>query len=224
MSHPLSKKLAGLIDHTLLKPNSSESDHIQLCKEAKKWGFRTVCVFPQFVAMCAELLKGTATEVCTVIDFPKGLGDVANNVVDVAMATSDGAMEIDMVMDIDAFKSKNYEKVAIGIHNVVEAAEGRIVKIIIESCLWNDDQIKMACQIVQSANGHFIKTSSGFSKSGASISDVKVIRETVGDVFGVKASGGIKSYENALSMIQAGANRIGTSSGADIMKGIHHLS
>lgn len=221
MSHPIAKKLAGLIDHTLLKPNSSEADHIQLCEEAKEWGFRTVCVYPQFVALCAEALEGTATEVCTVIDFPGGLGDVTNNVVDVAMATSDGAMEIDMVMDMDAFRSKNYEKVAAGIYSVVEAAEGRTVKVIIESCLWDDEQVKMACQIVQSAKAQFVKTSTGFSKSGATTHHVKLMRETVGDVFGVKASGGVKNFEDALAMIQAGANRIGTSAGVEIMKGSH---
>ena len=221
MVHTITKKLAGLIDHTLLKPNSSETDHIQLCEEAKEWGFRTVCVYPQFVALCAEVLEGTITEVCTVIDFPEGLGDVTNNVVDVAMATNDGAMEIDMVMDINAFRSKDYEKVAAGIYSVVEAAEGRIVKVINESCLWTDDQIKMACQIVQSAKAQIIKTPTGFSKSGATTSHVKLMRKTVGDVFGVKASGDIKNFKDALVMIQAGANRIGASSGVEIVKQSH---
>lgn len=221
MEYSISKKLAGLIDHTYLKKNSSESDHIKLCAEAKEWGFRTVCIYPQFVSLCAELLEGNSTEICTVIDFPDGLGDTAHNVVDVAMATNDGAMEIDMVMDLDAFRSRQYEKVAAGIYSVVEAAEGRIVKVIIESCLWTDEEIKTACQIIQNTKAQFVKSSTGFSRSGASTEHVKIMRDTVGDVFGVKASGGIKTFQDAIELIQAGANRIGTSSGVEIMKGSH---
>ncbi len=162
-------------------------------------------------------LEESATEVCTVIDFPGGLGDVERNVDDVEMITSEGAMEIDFVMDMDSFRNGNYEKVAAGIYSVVEAAEGRIVKVIIESCLWNSIQIKTACEIVRDAKAQFVKTSTGFSKHGASVEHVKLIRETVGDIFGVKASGGIKSFQDTVAMIQAGANRIGTSSGVEIM-------
>ena len=217
MDSQASLKLASLIDHTLLKPNAGGSDHMALCEQAKVWNFRTVCVYPQFVELCANELEESATEVCTVIDFPGGLGDVEKNVDDVGMITSEGAMEIDLVMDMDAFRHGNYEKVAAGIYSVVEAAEGRIVKVIIESCLWNSIQIKTACEIVRDAKAQFVKTSTGFSKNGASVEHVKLIRETVGDVFGVKASGGIKSFQDAVAMIQAGANRIGTSSGVEIM-------
>ncbi len=217
MDSQASLKLASLIDHTLLKPNASGPDHMALCEQAKVWNFRTVCVYPQFVELCTNELEESATEVCTVIDFPGGLGDVERNVDDVAMITSEGAMEIDLVMDMDAFRHGNYEKVAAGIYSVVEAAEGRIVKVIIESCLWNSIQIKTACEIVRDAKAQFVKTSTGFSKNGASVEHVKLIRETVGDVFGVKASGGIKSFQDAVAMIQAGANRIGTSSGVEIM-------
>lgn len=217
MDSQASLKLASLIDHTLLKPNAGGSDHMALCEQAKVWNFRTVCVYPQFVELCINELEESATEVCTVIDFPGGLGDLERNVDDVGMITSEGAMEIDLVMDMDAFRHGNYEKVAAGIYSVVEAAEGRIVKVIIESCLWNSIQIKTACEIVRDAKAQFVKTSTGFSKHGASVEHVKLIRETVGDVFGVKASGGIKSFQDAVAMIQAGANRIGTSSGVEIM-------
>ena len=217
MDSQASLKLASLIDHTLLKPNAGGSDHMALCEQAKVWNFRTVCVYPQFVELCTNVLEESATEVCTVIDFPGGLGDVERNVDDVSMITSEGAMEIDLVMDMDAFRHGNYEKVAAGIYSVVEAAEGRIVKVIIESCLWNSIQIKTACEIVSDAKAQFVKTSTGFSKHGASVEHVKLIRETVGDIFGVKASGGIKSFQDAVAMIQAGANRIGTSSGVEIM-------
>ena len=138
--------------------------------------------------------------------------------VDVAMAASDGAMEIDMVMDIEAFRQKDYEKVSAGIINIVEAAEGRIVKVIIESCLWTDEEIKIACEVVQGSSAQFVKSSTGFSTHGATVDHIKIMRESVGDLFGVKASGGIKSFDDALMMIQAGANRLGTSSGAEIMK------
>ena len=218
MNHPISKKIAELIDHTLLTKEANGEDHINPCKTAKKWGFRTVCVYPSFVELCAEQLEGTLIEVCTVIDFPNGEGDITNNVVDVAMAASDGAMEIDMVMDIESFRQKDYEKVSAGIINIVEAAEGRIVKVIIESCLWTDEEIKIACEVVQGSSAQFVKSSTGFSTHGATVDHIKIMRESVGDLFGVKASGGIKSFDDALMMIQAGANRLGTSSGAEIMK------
>ena len=218
MSHPISKKIADLIDHTLLLKDSNAEDHIELCRTAKKWSFRTVCVYPNFVELCAEQLEGSSIEVCTVIDFPDGIGDITNNVVDVAMAANDGVMEIDMVMDIAAFRKKNYEKVSAGIMNVVEAAEGRIIKVIIEACLWTDDEIRAACEIVQGSSAQFVKSSTGLSTHGATVDHIRIMRETVGDLFGVKASGGIKTFDDALKMIQAGANRIGTSSGDDIMK------
>ena len=175
-------------------------------------------MYPNFVELCAEQLEGSSIEVCTVIDFPDGIGDITNNVVDVAMAANDGAMEIDMVMDIAAFRKKNYEKVSAGIMNVVEAAEGRIIKVIIEACLWTDDEIRAACEIVQGSSAQFVKSSTGLSTHGATVDHIRIMRETVGDPFGVKASGGIKTFDDALKMIQAGANRIGTSSGGAIMK------
>ena len=215
------KKIAGLIDHTLLRLGTTDEDHLKICKDAKKYGFRTVCVYPDFVDICVQELEHTSTEVCTVIDFPKGEGDIERNLADLKMVLDQGAMEIDMVMNINAFGAKEYEEVVNGIYAVVEAAEGRIVKVILETCLWNNDQIEIACEIVKDAKAQFVKTSTGFSKHGADISHVKIMRKIVGDIFGVKASGGIRSFNDLLSMIQAGANRIGTSSGINIIKGIN---
>ena len=217
----MKKKIAGLIDHTLLRLGTTDEDHLKICKEAKKYGFRTVCVYPDFVDICVQELEHTSTEVCTVIDFPKGEGDIERNLADLKMVLDQGAMEIDMVMNINAFGAKEYEEVVNGIYAVVEAAEGRIVKVILETCLWNNDQIEIACEIVKDAKAQFVKTSTGFSKHGADISHVKIMRKIVGDIFGVKASGGIRSFNDLLSMIQAGANRIGTSSGINIIKGIN---
>ena len=221
MENNVKKKIAGLIDHTLLRPGTTDEDHLKICKDAKKYGFRTVCVYPDFVDICVQELEHTSTEVCTVIDFPKGEGDIERNLADLKMVLDQGAMEIDMVMNINAFGAKEYEEVVNGIYAVVEAAEGRIVKVILETCLWNNDQIEIACEIVKDAKAQFVKTSTGFSKHGADISHVKIMRKIVGDVFGVKASGGIRSFNDLLSMIQAGANRIGTSSGINIIKGIN---
>ena len=221
MENNVKKKIAGLIDHTLLRLGTTDEDHLKICKEAKKYGFRTVCVYPDFVDICVQELEHTSTEVCTVIDFPKGEGDIERNLTDLKMVLDQGAMEIDMVMNINAFGAKEYEEVVNGIYAVVEAAEGRIVKVILETCLWNNDQIEIACEIVKNAKAQFVKTSTGFSKHGADISHVKIMRKIVGDIFGVKASGGIRSFNDLLSMIQAGANRIGTSSGINIIKGIN---
>lgn len=221
MENNVKKKIAGLIDHTLLRLGTTDEDHLKICKEAKKYGFRTVCVYPDFVDICVQELENTSTEVCTVIDFPKGQGDIERNLADLKMVLDQGAMEIDMVMNINAFGAKEYEEVVNGIYAVVEAAEGRIVKVILETCLWNNDQIEIACEIVKDAKAQFVKTSTGFSKHGADISHVKIMRKIVGDIFGVKASGGIRSFNDLLSMIQAGANRIGTSSGINIIKGIN---
>ena len=221
MENNVKKKIAGLIDHTLLRLGTTDEDHLKICKEAIKYGFRTVCVYPDFVDICVQELEYTSTEVCTVIDFPKGEGDIERNLADLKMVLDQGAMEIDMVMNINAFGAKEYEEVVNGIYAVVEAAEGRIVKVILETCLWNNDQIEIACEIVKDAKAQFVKTSTGFSKHGADISHVKIMRKIVGDIFGVKASGGIRSFNDLLSMIQAGANRIGTSSGINIIEGIN---
>ena len=218
MADKIKKKIAGLIDQTLLKPNSSNQEYLTLCKDAREWGFRTVCVEPYFVDQCVQYLEGTSTEVCTVIDFPKGLGDIERNLDDVEMVINEGAMEIDMVMDIDSFRLKKYDKVLTGIYSIVEAAAGnRELQLQVSE----NDEIKIACEIIKEAKAQFVKTSTGFSKNGAKVSQVKVIRQSVGDLFGVKASGGINSFNDAIKMIEAGANRIGTSSGVKIIEGIN---
>jgi len=221
MEGSVRKKIAGLIDHTLLRPDSTDKDHIQLCKEARGYGFRAVCVNPDFVDICIQELENTSTEVCTVIDFPEGLGDIERNLDDLNMVINQGAMEIDMVMNINAFRSKQYEEVSKGIYSIVEAAGGRIIKVILETCYWNDNEIEIACEIVKSAKAQFVKTSTGFSEHGAKTSHIKIMRNSVGDLFGVKASGGIQTFDDVLKMIQAGANRIGTSSGTKIIQEIN---
>ena len=221
MEDSVRKKIAGLIDHTLLRPDSTDKDHIQLCKEARGYGFRTVCVKPDFVDIWMQELENTSTEVCTVIDFPEGLGDIERNLDDLNMVINQGAMEIDMVMNINAFRSKQYEEVSKGIYSIVEAAGGRIIKVILETCYWDDNEIEIACEIVKSAKAQFVKTSTGFSEYGAKTSHIKIMRNSVGDLFGVKASGGIQTFDDVLKMIQAGANRIGTSSGTKIIQEIN---
>jgi len=221
MEDSVRKKIAGLIDHTLLRPDSTDKDHIQLCKEARGYGFRTVCVNPDFVDICIQELENTSTEVCTVIDFPEGLGDIERNLDDLNMVINQGAMEIDMVMNINAFRSKQYEEVSKGIYSIVEAAGGRIIKVILETCYWDDNEIEIGCEIVKSAKAQFVKTSTGFSEYGAKASHIKIMRNSVGDLFGVKASGGIQTFDDVLKMIQAGANRIGTSSGTKIVQEIN---
>ncbi len=218
--NPVQQRIAGLIDHTLLNETASGEDHIRLCEEARKWNFRTVCVYPHFVELCVSELEKSGIDVCTVIDFPDGKGDSERNMDDALMMISEGAMELDMVMDINAFGIREYERVAEGIQVVVNAAEGRIVKVIIETCLWEQDQIMLACDIVQSTGAQFVKTSTGFAAQGAVTGQVKLMRETVGPEFGVKASGGIKTADDALAMIKAGATRIGTSSGVEIVEGL----
>ena len=174
-----------------------------------------------FVDICIQELENTSTEVCTVIDFPEGLGDIERNLDDLDMVINQGAIEIDMVMNINAFRSKKYEQVSKGIYSIVEAAGGRIIKVILETCYWDDNEIEIACEIVKSAKAQFVKTSTGFSEHGAKISHIKIMRKTVGDLFGVKASGGIRTFDDMLKMIQAGANRIGTSSGTKIVQEIN---
>jgi len=156
-----------------------------------------------------------------VIDFPEGLGDIEHNLDDLNMVINQGAMEIDMVMNINAFRSKQYEEVSKGIYSIVEAAGGRIIKVILETCYWDDNEIEIGCEIVKSAKAQFVKTSTGFSEYGAKASHIKIMRNSVGDLFGVKASGGIQTFDDVLKMIQAGANRIGTSSGTKIIQEIN---
>lgn len=212
-------KLNKYIDHTLLKPDASQEQIETLIEEAKKSDFASVCVNPTWVNFAAQALKATDVKVCTVIGFPLGANTPELKAFETSDAIQNGANEIDMVINIGALKSRNFDLVERDIRAVVEAAKGTLVKVIIETCLLTDDEKVKACQIAQKAGADFVKTSTGFSTGGATVADVALMRKTVGPDMGVKASGGARSYEDALAFIKAGATRIGASSGVAIMEG-----
>lgn len=212
-------KLNKYIDHTLLKPDASQEQIETLIEEAKKYDFASVCVNPTWVNFAAQSLKGTDVKVCTVIGFPLGANTPELKAFETSYAIQNGANEVDMVINIGALKSRNFDLVERDIRAVVEAAKGTLVKVIIETCLLTDDEKVKACQIAQKAGADFVKTSTGFSTGGATVADVALMRKTVGPDMGVKASGGARSYEDALAFIKAGATRIGASSGVAIMEG-----
>ncbi len=212
-------KLNKYIDHTLLKPDASQEQIETLIEEAKKYDFASVCVNPTWVNFAAQALKTTDVKVCTVIGFPLGANTPELKAFETSDAIQNGANEVDMVINIGALKSRNFDLVERDIRAVVEAAKGTLVKVIIETCLLTDDEKVKACQIAQKAGADFVKTSTGFSTGGATVADVALMRKTVGPDMGVKASGGARSYEDALAFIKAGATRIGASSGVAIMEG-----
>jgi deoxyribose-phosphate aldolase len=212
-------ELAQMIDHTNLRPDATEEDIRRLCNEAKGYKFLCVCVNPTNIAQAVDYLKGSGIGVCAVIGFPLGAQTSKNKAYEAGEAIKTGASEVDMVMNIGKLKSGNEKLVRKDIQGVVEAAEGRIVKVILETALLTRAEKVKASLIVKKAGADFVKTSTGFGGlSGATVEDVKLLRETVGSDMGVKASGGIRDLETALKMIDAGANRIGTSSGMQIMK------
>lgn len=212
-------KLNKYIDHTLLKADASQEQIETLIEEAKKYDFASVCVNPTWVSFAAQALKATDVKVCTVIGFPLGANTPELKAFETSDAIQNGANEVDMVINIGALKSRNFDLVERDIRAVVEAAKGTLVKVIIETCLLTDDEKVKACQIAQKAGADFVKTSTGFSTGGATVADVALMRKTVGPNMGVKASGGARSYEDALAFIKAGATRIGASSGVAIMEG-----
>lgn len=212
-------KLNKYIDHTLLKPDASQEQIETLIEEAKKYDFASVCINPTWVSFAAQALKATDVKVCTVIGFPLGANTPELKAFETSDAIQNGADEVDMVINIGALKSRNFDLVERDIRAVVEAAKGTLVKVIIETCLLTDDEKVKACQIAQKAGADFVKTSTGFSTGGATVADVALMRKTVGPDMGVKASGGARSYEDALAFIKAGATRIGASSGVAIMEG-----
>ena len=214
------EQLVKLIDHTLLKPNATKDDITILCEEAKKYGFWSVCVNPTYVSLATKILGGSNVKVCSVVGFPLGANIPQVKAFEAERAITDGASEIDMVMNIGALKSRDYELVERDIRKVVERAKARketIVKVIIETGLLTEDEKVLACGFVKEAGADFVKTSTGLNSSGATPHDVKLIRNTVGPNFGVKASGGIRSYRDAIKLVEAGANRLGTSSGVVII-------
>lgn len=207
------------IDHTLLKPESTQEQIDHLLSEAVEYQFASVCVNPTWVAHCAKTLAGTGVKVCTVVGFPLGANTSSVKAFETKDAIANGADEIDMVINVGQLKSGQYEVVKADIRAVVEASQDKLVKVIIETCLLTNDEKVKACQLAVSAGADFVKTSTGFSAAGATVEDIVLIRETVGPNIGVKAAGGARSYEDAEAFIEAGATRIGTSSGVAIVSG-----
>lgn len=213
--------IASYIDHTLLKPESTKEQVVQLCKEAAEYEFASVCVNPSYVETAAAELKNSKVKVCTVIGFPLGASTSETKAFETKDAIEKGAEEIDMVVNIGAIKSGDSELVKNDIKAVVDAAKGKaIVKVIIEASLLTDEEKVLASRLSKEAGADFVKTSTGFSTGGATVADVKLMRETVGSELGVKASGGVRSLEDVQGMIDAGASRIGASSGVQIMQGL----
>ena len=207
--------LAKYIDHTILKAFASKQDIEKLCAEAKEYGFASVCVNPCWVEYCAQLLKGSGVKVCTVIGFPLGANESATKAFEAALAIKQGAGEVDMVINIGAVKSGNWDLVKSDIQAVRDASKGVILKVIIETSYLTDEEKKKVCKISADCGADFVKTSTGFSDAGAKAEDVKLMKEASG--IAVKASGGIRSKEDALKMINAGASRLGTSAGIKIV-------
>ena len=213
-------EVAGYIDHTLLKPNATAADIEKLCREALEYRFATVCVNPWHVQLCAGLLQEAKTGVCAVIGFPLGANKSETKTYEAQLAVEDGASEVDMVMNIGELLSGNNSVVEADIAAVVQAVAGRaLVKVILETDLLQAHQIQEACLIAKTAGADFVKTSTGFSGGGATVGNIRLMRETVGPDFGVKASGGIRDFPAAKAMIDAGATRLGASSGVAIVKG-----
>ncbi|MCA1025429.1 deoxyribose-phosphate aldolase [Cytobacillus kochii] len=217
----MTNNIAKMIDHTLLKADATVEQINTLCNEAKENGFASVCVNPTWVSQAAELLQGSDVAVCTVIGFPLGASDKEVKSFETTQAIKQGATEVDMVINIGALKSEKLEVVEEDIRAVVEAADGKaLTKVIIETSLLTDAEKVIACQLAVKAGADYVKTSTGFSTGGATVADVKLMRETVGPDIGVKASGGVRSAEDAQAVIDAGATRIGASSGIAIVNGL----
>lgn len=207
------------IDHTLLKPNATPEQIRQLCAEADENGFASVCVNPAYVPLAAQLLKDSAVRVCTVIGFPLGMNATAIKAAEARQAVLDGADELDMVIQVGQLKSGNLQYVEDDIRAVVEAGGGKLIKVIIETALLTDEEKVVACQLAQKAGADYVKTCTGFSGGAANVHDIALMRQTVGPDMGVKASGGVRDYASAVALIEAGATRIGTSSGVAIAAG-----
>ena len=207
-----------LIDNTLLKADATKEQIIALCEESKKYDFKSVCINPDFISLAKEILKGSDVLICTVIGFPLGSMTTKAKAFEAKDAIEEGADEIDMVINISALKDKNYEYVLNDIKAVREATKGHTLKVILECCLLTKEELVKACELCVEAKVDFVKTSTGFSLWGAKVEDVKLMRETVGPEMGVKAAGGVRTHEEMLEMVKNGATRIGTSSGAKLMK------
>lgn len=209
--------IANMIDHTMLKADAGAETIRKYCQEAKEYGFASVCVNTSQVPLAAEELKDTGVAVCCVAGFPLGAMLTSAKAFEAAEAVRAGADEVDMVINIGALKDKNYDLVREDIKAVVDACHGRTVKVILETCLLTKDEIVKACELSMEAGAHFVKTSTGFSTGGATIEDVALMRKTVGGRMKVKASGGIRTPEEARAMIEAGADRIGAGNGVALL-------
>ncbi len=215
-------ELNKYIDHTNLKQDMSEQDLIKLVNGAKEYDFFSICINPCWVKQASELLAGSNTKVCSVIGFPLGANTTNIKVLEAKEAIENGASEIDMVINVSKLKDKDYEYVYNEIKKIKEAIGDNVLKVIIEACLLTDEEKTIACQIILKAGADFVKTSTGMSTGGATVEDVKLFKEVVGDTTLIKAAGGVRTYEDAISMIEAGANRIGTSGGVKIVNGETH--
>ncbi len=212
--------IAEMIDHTLLKADATQDQIAQLCYEARKYGFAAVCVNPTHVKLCAQLLQGSPVVICTVVGFPLGATSPEVKAYETQQALDDGATEVDMVINVGALKSKDYALVERDIATVARTshAAGAILKVIIEAALLADEEKVIACQLAKAAGADYVKTSTGFGPGGATVHDVALMRRTVGSEMGVKAAGGIGSYQTAQEMVTAGATRIGASAGIKILQ------
>ncbi len=208
-----------LIDHTLLKADASVDAIKKLCEEAREYEFASVCVNPGFVPLAHSLLKGSIVKTCTVVGFPLGATLPEAKKLEAMLAVDNGADEVDMVINVSMAKEHDYKYVEDEIRLVKEGCKGRLLKVILETCLLTDDEIVETCKCAKRAGADFVKTSTGFSKGGATVHAVEIMRQTVGEALGVKASGGIHNREEAMAMVKAGANRIGASAGIAIVKG-----
>ncbi len=218
---PQDQSIAPMIDHTILKPEATHDQIAQLCYEARKYQFASVCINPTNVKLCADLLKGSGVQVCTVVGFPLGATPTEVKVFEAQQAIQDGATEVDMVINVGALKSRDYELVEQDIAAIARVchANNAILKVIIEAALLTDEEKVIACQLSKVAEADFVKTSTGFGPGGATPEDVALMRRVVGPTIGVKAAGGIRTREDAERMIAAGANRIGASASVKIVGG-----
>lgn len=213
--------LARMIDHTLLKPEATKQQVEELCAEAKQYSFASVCINPSFVKLCAQLLRGTSVKVCTVIGFPLGMTSTETKTFEVEQAMKDGARELDMVLNVGMLKSSENTYVENDIRSVAQAVHrtGSLLKVIIETGLLTDEEKVRACVLAKRAGADFVKTSTGFAKGGATAGDIRLMRKVVGSGLGVKASGGVRTQEQALELIESGADRIGASASVKIVLG-----
>ena len=210
-------KYNKLIDHTLLKQDATPEQIIKLCDEAREFDFMSVCVNPAYVPLASERLRGSDVKVCTVIGFPLGMNLTRTKVDEAMQAIKEGAQEIDMVINVGMLKAGHDDYVREEIKLLKEVAGKLVLKVIIETCLLTDEEKVRACLLSKEAGADFVKTSTGFSTGGATAHDVELMRKTVGPEMGVKASGGVRTHEDLLAMVEAGANRIGTSNGTKII-------